>query len=46
MKLNGVVTIGNLPSPIVLGKFSPNEITFIRLPVNEKMHHSNVEARL
>ena len=36
MKLNGVVTIGNLPSPIILGKSTPNELTLIRLPVNEK----------
>ena len=42
MKSNGVVIIGDLPSP-----FSTlTEVEFFCLSANEKIHHSNLVARL
>ena len=46
MKLNGVVTIGNLLSLFTLGKSNPIELKLLWLPVNKKVTISNLVARL
>ena len=46
MKLNDVVTIGNLLSLLSLGKSTLNELKLPWLPVNEKVTISNLITRL
>ena len=46
MKLNGVVTMGDLPSVLSLGKSKRNELRLTVVPVNEKMHQRNLVASL
>ena len=47
MKSNGVVTIGDLPSPVSFGTRSISiEVELFCPSANEKIHHSNQVARL